>query len=137
MITKGYILILALVSLMVLIPLILRGATAVSSSKIYQTSLNIIFYLTEAALLSALLYVVLIFFVYPPRKKNDTSTGDALNWEWLIQCGKNLPGKIIIVSRDSDYGATVKNHSFINDHLLQEYKGRVGPRRAIQLTLGK
>jgi predicted nucleic acid-binding protein len=71
---------------------------------------------------------------YPPRKKNDTSTGDALNWEWLIQCGNTFPGKIIIVSRDGDFGTTIKNDSFLNDHLLQEYRERVGPRRRIQLT---
>ena len=23
---------------------------------------------------------------YPPRKKSDTSIGDAINWEWLISC---------------------------------------------------
>ncbi|MCC7299978.1 MAG: DUF4935 domain-containing protein [Verrucomicrobia bacterium] len=71
---------------------------------------------------------------YPPRKKNDTSVGDALNWEWLIQCGKDFPGKIIVVSRDSDYGTTIKDCSFLNDHLLQEYKERVGPKRSISLT---
>jgi len=71
---------------------------------------------------------------YRPRKKNDTSTGDALNWEWLIQCGNHFSGKIIIVSRDSDYGTTINGNSFLNDHLLQEYKERVGPRRVIQLT---
>lgn len=71
---------------------------------------------------------------YPPRKKNDTSIGDALNWEWLVHCGNNFPGKIIIVTRDADYGTVIKNNSFLNDHLLQEYKERVGPRRPIQLT---
>ena len=25
---------------------------------------------------------------YPPRKKNDTSIGDAVNWEWLIHVAK-------------------------------------------------
>lgn len=71
---------------------------------------------------------------YPPRKKNDTSVGDAFNWEWIIHCGKTLPGKIIIVSRDGDYGLHVDGKSFLNDHLLQEYKERVGSKRVISLT---
>jgi len=71
---------------------------------------------------------------YPPRKKNDTSIGDAFNWEWIIHCGKTLPGKIIIVSRDGDYGVRVDGKSFLNDHLLQEYKERVGSKRVIELT---
>lgn len=71
---------------------------------------------------------------YPPRKNSDNSTGDALNWEWIIHCGQQLPGEIIIVSRDSDYGATVEGKSFLNDHLLQEYKDRVGIRKRITYT---
>ena len=70
----------------------------------------------------------------PPRKKNDTSVGDAFNWEWIIHCGKTLPGKIIIVSRDGDYGLHVDGKSFLNDHLLQEYKERVGSKKVILLT---
>lgn len=71
---------------------------------------------------------------YPPRKKNDTSIGDALNWEWVIHCGQTLTGSIIIVSRDNDYGCTIDGNSFLNDHLIQEYSERVGPRRPIELT---
>ncbi len=71
---------------------------------------------------------------YPPRKKGDTSIGDSFNWEWLIYCGNNLSGKIIIVSRDGDYGVHRGGKSFLNDQLLQEYKERVGPKRSIMLT---
>jgi predicted nucleic acid-binding protein len=71
---------------------------------------------------------------YPPRKNKDTSTGDALNWEWIIHCAKKFPGKIIIVSRDSDFGASVNDQSFLNDALRQEYRDRVGKRKSIVYT---
>src|SRR5262249_40992388 len=43
---------------------------------------------------------------YPPRKKADTSIGDAINWEWIIMCAEKGKCNVIIVSRDSDYGVT-------------------------------
>ena len=60
---------------------------------------------------------------YPPRKKNDTSYGDALNWEWIVHCGNMERSKIIIVSRDSDYGLSLKkqNEHFLNDHLKRDF----------------
>lgn len=71
---------------------------------------------------------------YPPRKGADTSIGDALNWEWLVYCGQTFQGKILIVSRDGDYGMSVQSDHFLNDQLLQEYRDRVGPRKSISLT---
>jgi hypothetical protein len=71
---------------------------------------------------------------YPPRKKGDTSIGDALNWEWIINCGKNYTGKIIVVSRDGDYGIYNGGGTYLNDHLVQEYRERVGRKRKIILT---
>jgi predicted nucleic acid-binding protein len=71
---------------------------------------------------------------YPPRKRTDTSIGDALNWEWIVECGKRLQGRILIVSRDGDYGTTVQGSNFLNDQLLQEYHDRVGPKRSIGYT---
>ena len=71
---------------------------------------------------------------YPPRKQADTSYGDALNWEWIVHCGKQLQGRILLVSRDSDYGSTVQSNHFLNDQLLQEYRDRVGPRKSISYT---
>lgn len=41
----------------------------------------------------------------PPRKKNDTSIGDAINWEWMVHCAKEQSAELVIVTRDSDYGA--------------------------------
>lgn len=70
---------------------------------------------------------------YPPRKGKDTSIGDALNWEWFIHCCKNLKGKFIIVSRDSDFGATYNGHSFLNDALKSEFRDRVG-RKSVTYT---
>jgi len=71
---------------------------------------------------------------YPPRKEKETSFGDAINWEWVIKCAFDNQKDIIIVSRDSDYGATYANELFINDWLAQEFKQRVGRKRKIILT---
>lgn len=44
----------------------------------------------------------------PPRKKGDTSIGDAFNWEWMIECAIERKSGLVIVTRDSDYGVTVE-----------------------------
>lgn len=71
---------------------------------------------------------------YPPRKQSDTSVGDALNWEWIVHCGQEFQGRILIVSRDGDYGTSVQSTHFLNDQLLDEYRDRVGPRKSIAYT---
>ncbi|MEW8102537.1 MAG: PIN domain-containing protein [Candidatus Thiodiazotropha endolucinida] len=70
---------------------------------------------------------------YPPRKKNDTSIGDATNWEWLIYVAEEKNADIWIVSRDSDYGVTQDNKGFLNDWLKQEFKERIHKKRKIVL----
>jgi hypothetical protein len=74
------------------------------------------------------------FLGYPPRKKNDTSYGDAINWEWLVQCSIDSGKDVVIVTRDSDFGVVYKNKSYINDWLSQEFKQRVSQRRKLKLT---
>lgn len=69
----------------------------------------------------------------PPRKKNDTSFGDAFNWEWMIACANSQNAELVIVSRDSDYGAAFDNKVFINDHLHQEFSERVSKKRKLLL----
>lgn len=69
----------------------------------------------------------------PPRKKNDTSFGDAFNWEWMIKCANDQKAELVIVSRDADYGITFENRSYINDHLKQEFSERVSRKRKILL----
>lgn len=71
---------------------------------------------------------------YPPRKPSDTSTGDAVNWEWIIECADREKKSVIIASRDSDYGVTIEGASYLNDWLLQEFRARVSKRRKIILT---
>ena len=71
---------------------------------------------------------------YPPKKKKDNSIGDAVNWEWIIQCAIDSGKDIVIVSRDGDYGASYKDKWYINDWLLQEFKQRVSQKRKILLT---
>ncbi|QYZ66992.1 MAG: DUF4935 domain-containing protein [Gammaproteobacteria bacterium (ex Lamellibrachia satsuma)] len=70
---------------------------------------------------------------YPPRKKNDTSIGDAINWEWLIYVAEEKNADIWIVSRDGDYGVTQDNNGFLNDWLKQEFKERIHKKRKIIL----
>jgi hypothetical protein len=74
-------------------------------------------------------------FLYgcPPRKKNDTSIGDAINWEWIVEVAAACQSEIHIVSRDADYGITFEGRSYLNDHLWQEFKERVSKKRTIFL----
>ncbi|WP_076097996.1 PIN domain-containing protein [Chromobacterium subtsugae] len=69
----------------------------------------------------------------PPRKKNDLSLGDALNWEWMIECSHKINAELIIVSRDSDYGITFEDKAYINDHLKHEFAERVNRQKKIVL----
>lgn len=71
---------------------------------------------------------------YPPRKSNDTSIGDAINWEWVIECARESGCNVVIVSRDSDYGEPFEKQPVINDWLLQEFRERVSRRRKLILT---
>ncbi|MEO0684627.1 MAG: PIN domain-containing protein [Cyanobacteria bacterium J06649_11] len=71
---------------------------------------------------------------YPPRKKGDTSIGDAINWEWIIKCAEVSNKSIIIVSRDQDFGSHYGSESFIDDWLLQEFKERTSRKRKLVLT---
>ena len=69
----------------------------------------------------------------PPRKKSDTSIGDAFNWEWMIECALRNNGELVIVSRDADYGTVFEDKAYINDHLKQEFAERVSPKRKLLL----
>ncbi|MEQ9097359.1 MAG: PIN domain-containing protein [Phycisphaerales bacterium] len=71
---------------------------------------------------------------YPPRKTNDTSIGDAINWEWVIHCSNVTSRHVIIVSRDGDYGITLDRQSYINDWLDQEFRSRTTLQRRVSLT---
>jgi PIN domain-containing protein len=71
---------------------------------------------------------------YPPRKADDTSIGDSINWEWVIYCAKKENKNAVIVSRDSDYGSKHGNEPIINDWLLQEFRDRVSRKKKIILT---
>lgn len=70
----------------------------------------------------------------PPRKGNDTSMGDAINWEWIVDCAINSRRRIVIVSRDSDYGLSFDKVAHLNESLWQEFKERVGDKAEIELV---
>lgn len=70
----------------------------------------------------------------PPRKANDTSYGDAVNWEWIIRCANDSSKDIIIVTRDSDYGVTHNGKTILNDWLKLEFQDRVGRGQKISIT---
>jgi len=69
----------------------------------------------------------------PPRKRNDTSIGDALNWEWMLECALRNQAELVIVSRDSDYGILFQDKAYVNDHLRQEFSERVSRKRKLLL----
>lgn len=71
---------------------------------------------------------------YPPRKHTDTSIGDAVNWEWIVQCSADSGKHIVIVTRDTDYGAIYGGKSYLNDWLKQEFSERTSKKRKIILT---
>jgi len=71
---------------------------------------------------------------YPPRKANDTSMGDAVNWEWIIHCAIESGQNVVVVTRDSDFGATYGKVTVLNDWLEQEFHKRVSKKRQIILT---
>ena len=71
---------------------------------------------------------------YPPRKSGDNSIGDAINWEWVIKCAESTKKHIIIVTRDTDFGAIHDNDSYLNDWLKQEFRQRINQQRKLILT---
>ena len=60
--------------------------------------------------------------------------GDAINWEWIINCAMGSGKDIIVVSRDNDYGVKYDDKLILNDWLSQEFKSRISRRRKILLT---
>ena len=69
---------------------------------------------------------------YPPRKNDSISTGDALNWEWILCCAKKENKGVIIVSRDQDYG--LPEEGLVNDWLHHEFRRRMGRGKHISIT---
>ncbi len=74
------------------------------------------------------------FLGYPPRKKEDNSIGDAINWEWIIDCASRTDKHIILVTRDNDFGINYNDTSFLNDWLQIEFRERISQKRKIILT---
>jgi len=70
----------------------------------------------------------------PPRKKDDTSAGDAVNWEWIVRCIEETNRDVIIVSRDADYGLTLNGKGYANNWLTEEVKERVNQQRKLILV---
>jgi hypothetical protein len=71
---------------------------------------------------------------YPPRKDDHISVGDAINWEWIVECAINTGDNVVIVSRDSDFGVTYNGQTVTNDWLAQEFRERVSRKRKLLLT---
>ncbi len=71
---------------------------------------------------------------YPPRKSTDNSIGDAVNWEWIVDCSIKTSKHIIIVTRDTDFGLRLNKELLLSDWLRQEFKERVSRTRKIIIT---
>lgn len=71
---------------------------------------------------------------YPPRKPGDTSMGDAVNWEWMVECVTTSKRDLVIVSRDTDYGIRSKEGRILNDWLRHEFAERTGGSNRVFLT---
>lgn len=71
---------------------------------------------------------------FPPRKKDDTSVGDAVNWEWIVECAIETGLDVVIVSRDGDFGLRSDGVHYVNDSLQDEFKDRVSPKRKVEFT---
>lgn len=71
---------------------------------------------------------------YPPRKNKDNSYGDAIHWEWIVQCSIDSKKDIVIVTRDGDFGIIDNKSVHLNDWLMQEFKERVSKQRKIKLV---
>ncbi|HTA73150.1 MAG TPA: PIN domain-containing protein [Gemmatimonadaceae bacterium] len=72
---------------------------------------------------------------YPPRKRGETSHGDALNWEWVVHCAASLHRDAVIVTRDGDYGTARKEARYVNDWLAIEFEERTGGRKLRVMSL--
>ena len=51
----------------------------------------------------------------------------------MIQCANIANAELVIVSRDSDFGAVFEGKAYINDHLRQEFSERVSKKRKLLL----
>ncbi|MCF8879648.1 PIN domain-containing protein [Hyphobacterium sp. SN044] len=73
---------------------------------------------------------------YPPRKSGDNSIGDALNWEWIIDCATKSPNNtgVLIVTRDEDFGVYFNKKMYLNDWLYREFRDRVSRKKPIEIT---
>jgi hypothetical protein len=60
--------------------------------------------------------------------------GDAVNWEWIVKCSKDSGKHVVIVTRDTDFGAIYDKKSYLNDWLRQEFSERVNKKRKVILT---
>jgi hypothetical protein len=71
---------------------------------------------------------------YPPRKKGDSSIGDAINWEWIIYLARLKKADVYLVSRDGDFGVELEQKYYLNDFLKDEFTRRVDEAVTIYFT---
>ncbi len=62
----------------------------------------------------------------PPRGRSSSSISDGFNWEWMIECARRAHADLVVVSRNSDFGASFDGEAYANDRLRQEFSERVG-----------
>jgi hypothetical protein len=57
-----------------------------------------------------------------------------VNWEWIVHCAIESKNHVVIVSRDTDYGAMFGKEPVLNDWLAEEFHDRVSQTRKAVLT---
>jgi len=71
---------------------------------------------------------------YPPRKADDSAMGDAINWEWILDCAARLKKNVVVVTRDQDFGERIDNKRHMKEFLKLEFEERVGKKYRVEIT---
>jgi len=71
----------------------------------------------------------------PPKKKNDSSYGDAISWESLLQ--EKIEDELVVISNDGDYSETYKEEKIINRFLKKEWEEKTGKKVQLYTTIAR
>jgi hypothetical protein len=70
----------------------------------------------------------------PPKKDNDNSYGDAINWESILEYGTN--DDFVIITKDPDYLEKGSKGKMLNRVLVKEWKEKTKNKLTYHLSIG-